>query len=252
MTPRYLPSDGSATPLLEVKSLRVGYGASRVVQDANLSVNSGQVVALLGRNGVGKTTFLHGVMGLNKPKSGSVRLGGAELAGRRPDAIARAGIGLVPQGRRIFSSLTVEENLRIAVRPARETGSTQEPWTISRVLSLLPRLEERRGHRGDQLSGGEQQMLAIARALVGNPRLLLLDEPSEGLAPAVVRQVTDVLQELARGGLAAVLVEQDLRAAFEVASTVNVMEKGRIVHSVSTEEFRADPELARRLLGVGA
>ena len=233
--------------LLAVRGLSAGYGAGQVLHGVDLDVAAGQVVALLGRNGVGKTTFIHAVMGLIRPSAGSIRFDGAELAGVAPHTVARAGIGLVPQGRRVFAPLTVEENLRIAVRRASDGG----PWTVERVYDLLPRLAERRRHRGHQLSGGEQQMLAIGRALLGNPRLLLLDEPSDGLAPAVVRQVTDVVAELAGEGLAALLVEQDLRAAFALADTVHVMEKGALVHSAATAEFRRDAATARRLLGVG-
>ncbi|MGH3341674.1 MAG: ABC transporter ATP-binding protein, partial [Carbonactinosporaceae bacterium] len=156
---------------------------------------------------------------------------------------ARAGVGLVPQGRRVFGPLTVEENLRIAAR----TG----PWSVERVYALLPRLRERQRNHGDQLSGGEQQMLAIGRALVGNPRLLLLDEPSDGLAPAVVRQVEDVIAGLRDEGLSVLLVEQDLRTAFTLAGEIAVMQKGRVVHRSATSEFRRRPDIARRLLGVG-
>lgn len=237
--------------LLQVRGLTVGYGSGQVVQGVDLDVQEGEIVALLGRNGVGKTTFLSGLMGLVQPAKGSVRLGGVEIAGARPDVVARAGIGLVPQGRHIFSGLTVEENLRIALRTVNlERATTMSPWTIRRVYELLPPLEERRSNRGDQLSGGEQQMLAIGRALVGNPRLLLLDEPSDGLAPSVVRQITDVLAVLADEGLSAILVEQDLRVAFTLASVVHVMEKGTIVHSSPTLAFRKQPEVARRFLGV--
>lgn len=233
-------------PLLEVRGLVSGYGAGRVVQGVDLDVREGEVVALLGRNGAGKTTFVHTVMGMIRPVSGSVLVAGEDVAGHPPHDIARRGVGLVPQGRRIFAPLTVEENLRIA---ARRSGSKR--WTVRQVYEMLPQLAERRRNRGNQLSGGEQQMLAIGRALLGNPRLMLLDEPSDGLAPAVVAQVTELMKSLcSQEGLSAVLVEQDLRSAFALASTVHVMERGRLVHSGPTVEFRRDATTARRLLGV--
>jgi branched-chain amino acid transport system ATP-binding protein len=233
------------TALLEVEGLRAGYHGSVVLHGVDLTVPDGGAVALLGRNGVGKSTFLAAVMGLLKPLSGSVRVGGRELAGAPADVVARAGVAIVPQGRRVFADLTVEQNLAIAVR-RRAAG----PWTVERVYRALPRLAERRRHRGDQLSGGEQQLLAIARALLLNPRLLLLDEPSEGLAPVVVAQVTELIAGLRGEGLSVLLVEQDLRAAFALAEEIAVMSKGQIVHRVPTPEFRADPARAHELLGV--
>jgi branched-chain amino acid transport system ATP-binding protein len=233
------------TELLEVTALRAGYRGSIVLNDVDLTVRQGQTVALLGRNGVGKTTFLTTVMGLLKPISGSVRLQGRELAGAPANVVARAGVAIVPQGRRVFADLTVERNLRIAAR----RGATG-PWTVQRVYEELPQLAHRRRHRGDQLSGGEQQMLAIARALLLNPRLLLLDEPSDGLAPIVVDQVTRLLAELRDEGLSVLLVEQDLRAAFTLADEIAVMRKGQIVHRAPTPEFRSDPNRAQQLLGV--
>ena len=233
------------TALLEVRALRAGYHGSVVLHDVDLTVREGQAVALLGRNGVGKTTFLAAVMGLLKPISGSVRLQGRELAGAPANVVARAGVAIVPQGRRVFADLTVEQNLQVAVRRG-VTG----PWTARRVYEVLPRLAERRHHRGDQLSGGEQQMLAIARALLLNPRLLLLDEPSDGLAPTVVTQVIELIAGLRHEGLSVLLVEQDLRAAVTVADEIAVMRKGQIVHRAPTPQFRSEPTLARQLLGV--
>jgi branched-chain amino acid transport system ATP-binding protein len=233
------------TALLEVRQLVSGYGTGQVIRGIDLSIESGQVVALLGRNGVGKTTFVHTILGMVRPSSGSVRFDGEEVAGLPTHAIARHRIALVPQGRRVFGALTVEENLRIAVRDA------PGPWTIDRVYELLPRLRERRRNRGHQLSGGEQQMLAIGRGLLGNPRLLLLDEPSDGLAPAVVTEIIDLLRSLCKGEkLAALLIEQDLRSAFALADTIHIMDRGRLVHSASTAAFRRDRATARRLLGV--
>jgi branched-chain amino acid transport system ATP-binding protein len=233
------------TALLEVEGLRAGYAGSAVLHGVDLTVGQGRAVALLGRNGVGKSTFLAAVMGLLRPTAGSVRLGGRELAGRPANVVARAGVALVPQGRRVFADLTVDQNLQVAA--GRRTAG---PWTPERVHQVLPQLAERRRHRADQLSGGEQQMLAIARALLLNPRLLLLDEPSDGLAPTVVARVGELLAGLRDQGMAVLLVEQDLRAAFTVADEVAVMRKGEIVHRTPTPQFRANPALAARLLGV--
>ena len=185
-------------------------------------------------------------MGFVRPYEGSITLDGREIAGARVDVIARAGVRIVPQGRRVFAPLTVAEHLAIASR--RPAGG---PWTRARILDLLPRLGERLGHRGDQLSGGEQQMLAIARALLGNPRLLLLDEPSDGLAPAIVAQVGEAIREVSAQGMSVVLVEQDLGLAFSVAQNVAVMAKGVVAAHCTTAEFRSRPDLARSLLGVG-
>jgi branched-chain amino acid transport system ATP-binding protein len=212
-------------------------------------VPTGGVVALLGRNGAGKTTFVHTVMGMLKPYSGSIRVGGRELAGAAAHNVARHGVAIVPQGRRVFAPLTVEENLRIASR--RGGGPRTHAWTPMRIYELMPGLAARRTHRGDQLSGGEQQMLAIGRALLQNPRLLLLDEPSDGLAPTVVEQVAELLEDLRGEGITAVLVEQDLHLAVRLADEVAVMQKGRIVYRTSTADFRRDRDRAHTLLGVG-
>ncbi len=231
--------------LLDIRNLRAGYRRSLVLQGVDLAVAEGAVVALLGRNGVGKTTLVHAVMGLVRPSAGSIRLAGEELAGRTPDEISRSGIALVPQGRRIFSRLSVEENLKLAYR------SRAGRYDLNAVYELLPRLYERRRNRGHQLSGGEQQMLAIGRALLADARLVLLDEPSEGLAPRIVDQITGLIAGLREHGLSALLVEQNLRVALTLADEVNVMAKGEIVYRASAEEFRADPKAARALLGVG-
>lgn len=231
---------------LQVSGLSSGYAGSTVLHDVDLHLEQGQVLALLGRNGVGKSTLVSTVSGLLRPSSGSVSLDGAALTPGRPDVAARAGIGLVPQGRRIFADLTVAEHLAVATRVGRDGE-----WTRQRVLQLWPRLGARLSHRGDQLSGGEQQMLAIARALLSNPRLLLLDEPSDGLAPALVQQVGGAVRDIVATGTAVLLVEQDLRLAFSLADEVAVMDKGAIVLRTSTADFRSDSARARRLLGVG-
>jgi branched-chain amino acid transport system ATP-binding protein len=233
------------TALLEVAGLRAGYAGGTVLHGVDLAVGQGRAVALLGRNGAGKSTLLSAVMGLLRPTAGSVRVEGRELAGRPANQVARAGVALVPQGRRVFADLTVDQNLQVATG-RRSAG----PWTPGRVYELLPQLAERRRHHADQLSGGEQQMLAIARALLLNPRLLLLDEPSDGLAPPVVARVAGLLADLRDQGLAILLVEQDLRTAFAVADEIAVMRKGEITHRSPTLEFRGNGPLAARLLGV--
>ena len=228
---------------LRVRGLVSGYDRSTVLGGVDLDLAAGGALGLLGRNGVGKSTLVMTLMGLVPVTAGSVVVDGAELAGKRPDVVARAGVALVPQGRRVWAPLTVAEHLLLAARPG--------PWTPDRVLELLPRLAERRSQPAGRLSGGEQQMLAVARALLTNPRLVLLDEPSDGLAPAIVDQLGEVVREMRAQGVAVLLVEQDLHLAFTVCDEIAVMEKGRIVHRVPTGEFRRDRATAHRLLGVG-
>ncbi len=233
------------TSLLEIRGLSAGYRGSTVLQDLELSVCEGEVLTLMGRNGVGKSTLVMAVMGLVQVSEGSIRCNGHELTRRRPDIISAAGIGLIPQGRRVFAPLTVEEHLRIAVRRGRGGA-----WTKDRVYDLMPSLARRRRNRGDQLSGGEQQMLAIGRALLGNPRLLLIDEPSDGLAPAVVLQVADVIRQLREDGVSILLVEQDIAAALAVADEVAVMSRGTIALRQRAAGFDAATEQVTSLLGV--
>jgi len=236
------------TALLEVRGVRAGYDTSGdVLQGVDLDLHDGEVVALLGRNGVGKTTFVNTLVGLVPLRAGSIRLDGREMAGSSPHEFARAGIGIVPQGRRIFARLTVEENLKLA---RKATAGRATEWTLDAVYDLLPRLRERRRHRGNQLSGGEQQMVAIGRALLANPRVLLVDEPSEGLAPRIVDLVTDTIVGLRGSGLSAIVVEQNLHVAVALADRVAIMSKGEIAHRATTQEFRADRATAQALLGV--
>jgi branched-chain amino acid transport system ATP-binding protein len=232
--------------ILEVRELVGGHPGTRVLDGVDLDVPDGGVLCLLGRNGVGKTTFMSTLMGMLSA-TGSVRFEGQELLGRPTHVVARAGLALVPQGRRVFGPLTVDENLQIAAR-----GSRQGRWTPGDVYDLFPRLRERRRNRGDQLSGGEQEMLSIGRALVTNPRLLLLDEPSDGLAPSIVNQVGDVVQTLSSEGVTVLLVEQNLALALRVATEVAVMTKGRITFRGAPDDLRSNTERVRALLGVGA
>ena len=232
--------------LLEVEGLVSGYRSGTVLHGVDLELDEGGAVGILGRNGVGKSTLVLTLMGVVRPRAGSVRLDGTELAGRRTDAIAREVMSVVPQGRRLFGGLTVTEHLDLAA-----AGSPDGPWDGARVRELFPRLVERADTAGAQLSGGEQQMLAIARALVRNPRVLLLDEPTEGLAPAVVRQIEQVVKEVRASGVSVLLVEQDLHVAFATTDELRIMDKGDFVHRCTTEELRRDRVTARRYLGVG-
>ena len=228
--------------MLEVDAIHTFYGESHVLHGASLRVRPGEVVALLGRNGAGKTTLVRSLVGFEHPRSGRIAWEGCLIHRLPPYAIARRGLGLVPQGRRIFAPLSVAENLRFAERPGR--------WTPERVYAIFPRLRERAAQGGGTLSGGEQQMLAIGRALLTNPRLLVLDEPSEGLAPLIVRELGRVLIELKAEGLSMLLVEQNLALALRVADRVYVMSKGQIVYHGTRAELGANEEIKRRYLGV--
>lgn len=236
--------------MLTVAGLVSGYDGSAVLHGVDLTVPEGSVLALLGRNGSGKSTLINTVMGLLPAWSGSIRLDDRRLHGRRTDEIARCGVGLVPQGRRVFAPLTVEEHLRLAERAGR-TRTGPRIWTRDRVLDLLPPLRARINGRGGELSGGEQQLLAIARALLAGPRLLLLDEPSEGLAPRMVATLADIIRELPAGGITVLLVEQDVGLAGSVADHVAVLAKGRVVAESAVGEWRSDPGRVDRLLGIG-
>ncbi|MGH8698502.1 MAG: ABC transporter ATP-binding protein, partial [Burkholderiales bacterium] len=239
----------SSGPTLQIENLDVYYGRAHALQGVSLTLDHG-VLAVVGRNGMGKTTLCNAVTGLVPAAcstSGSVRLAGEEILGLAPHAITYRGVGYVPQGRRVWPSLSVDEHLRLAVK------GNRGPWTVERVYQVFPRLAERKGNGGAELSGGEQQMLAIARALLFNPRLLVMDEPTEGLAPVIVRQVADMLKRLAADGeISVLLIEQNLGVAIEVADTVDVMVNGRIARSMPAAELAADRELQQRLLGVRA
>jgi branched-chain amino acid transport system ATP-binding protein len=230
--------------LLEVEGLNSYYGDSHILFDVGLRVEAHEVVALLGRNGAGKSTTLKSLMGLVQPRSGSVIFDGQQVAGRQAHAIAQAGIQLVPEDRRIFGSLNVEENLILAGLTA------QNKWPLERIYEMFPRLKERRTSRGTDLSGGEQQMLAIARALVRDPKLILLDEPFEGLAPVIVRDLLEACRGLADAGQTIVLVEQNLAATLALAQRAYIINNGHIVHEGPASEIKADPDILQRHLGV--
>jgi branched-chain amino acid transport system ATP-binding protein len=233
--------------VLEVRDLHSYYGEAHVVQGASLTVRPHEVVALLGRNGMGKTSLIRSIMALPAPqvRSGSVLWQGEALTGLKPHVIARRKIGYVPQGRRLFPSLTVSEHLTVL-----KSSQATQGWTVDKVFALFPRLAERRSHRGNQLSGGERQMLAVARALMIDPELLLMDEPSEGLAPVMVQHLEDIIRQLKEQGLAILLVEQNLFSALAVADRVYVMESGRVVREDAAAKACADPDALTRFLGV--
>jgi branched-chain amino acid transport system ATP-binding protein len=230
--------------LLEVDGLNSFYGDSHILFDVALRVEAHEVVALLGRNGAGKSTTLKSLMGIVQPRSGAVRFDGADVAGRPAHVIARAGMQLVPEERRIFGSLNVEENIILAGL----TASTA--WPLDRIYTMFPRLKERRTSRGTDLSGGEQQMLAIARALVRDPKIILLDEPFEGLAPVIVRDLMEACRKLVEAGQTIVLVEQNLAATLALAQRAYIINNGHVVHEGPTAEIKADPDLLQRYLGV--
>ena len=230
--------------MLELEELEVAYGDSRIIQGVSLRVGEGEIVALLGRNGVGKTTLIRAICGLTPARSGAIRYRQEEITRLPAHVIAARGIRLVPQGRRLFPSLEVREHLRVGASPGARS------WDASRVLALFPRLRERLRHRGGKLSGGEQSMLATGRALVGNPDLLLMDEPSEGLAPLLVRDMARVLSELRAAGGSILLVEQNLAFSLAVADRVYLMSKGRIVHESPAAALSRDEATKARWLGV--
>ena len=230
--------------MLRVHDVDVFIQASHILRKISLEAAAGELVCLVGRNGAGKTTTIAAIMGLLRPRGGSVRVGGTDVAGRPAHRIARAGVALVPQGRRIFAELSVRENLLLAAR------AVSGGWDLRRVVELFPSLGRRLDNRGDQLSGGEQQMLAIGRALMRNPTVLLLDEPSEGLAPKLVADVGDALRSLRGTGLAILLVEQNLALATHVGERLYVMNKGTIVFSGTPAELAAQPDVEGRYLGV--
>ena len=230
--------------LLRVRSLTAGYGEAVVVEDVDFTLGEGRALALLGRNGTGKSTLIASLVGVTRYRSGSIVMSGRELARLRPDQRAAAGLGWVPQERNIFKSLTVEENLTAVARPG--------AWNAQRVYAMFPRLRERRTNLGTQLSGGEQQMLAIGRAMVLNPKLLLLDEPLEGLAPLIVEELLRALARLVRDeGLAAIIVEQHANKILGITDDALILERGRVVHAAPSAQLQADAATLDRFLAVG-
>jgi branched-chain amino acid transport system ATP-binding protein len=231
--------------VLAAEGLHTFYGKSHILHGVGLTVGEGEIVTLLGRNGAGKSTTLRSLVGLTPAREGSVRIFGQLTTAWPPDRIVGLGVGFVPEGRRVFGSLTVEENLLVPIeRPG--------PWTIARVYELFPRLQERRGSKGRFLSGGEQEMLAIGRALLLNPKLLLLDEPSQGLAPLLVREVFNVIARMRQEGISILLVEQNVRMAVEIADRAYVLDDGRVVYEGPAAEFARDEERVRELAGASS
>lgn len=233
--------------MLEVRNLHSFYGDAHVLHGVSLEVRPGEVVALLGRNGMGKTTLIRSIMRLAQPqvRDGSLLWKGEELKNLTPHEVASRRIALVPQGRRLFSSLTVMEHLTML-----KSASAKQGWTVDRVFEMFPRLAERKSHRGSQLSGGERQMLAVGRSLMIDPELMLMDEPSEGLAPVLVQHLETIIADLGKTGLAILLVEQNLYSALSVASRFYVLETGRVVHEASADEIKKDQAPLMRFLGV--
>ena len=233
--------------MLTVEGLETAYGVSQVLFGVSFRVGAGEVVTLLGRNGMGKTTTVRSIMGIVPPRAGAVHFDGRAIHGLPSYRVAQIGLGLVPEGRQTFPNLTVRENL---VATAADRARAPEPWTVEKVFALFPQLAERRRHYGDQLSGGEQQMLAIGRALMTNPRLLILDEATEGLAPLVRAEIYRSLARLKAGGLSILIIDKDVRALTRIADTHYVLEKGRVVWSGASADLAAREDVQHRYLGV--
>jgi branched-chain amino acid transport system ATP-binding protein len=232
--------------VIEVRDLHTYRGINYVLQGVNLRIGDGACTVLLGRNGMGKTTLVHTIMGLIRPRSGRITLDDEELVGKQPFQIAQRGLALIPQGRRIFPSLTVEENLTLAARGTTSSGA----WTLERFYDLFPNLKDRRRNRGGQLSGGEQQMLAVGRALLTNPSLLLMDEPSEGLAPVIVERIGEIMADLRRSGLSIFLVEQNYGLAIDSADLIYILSNGQVVWQGTTSELERTAAVRETHLGI--
>jgi branched-chain amino acid transport system ATP-binding protein len=232
--------------MLEVKDIHSYYGKSHILQGVSMALKEGELVCLLGRNGVGKSTTLKSIMGLVKPSEGSIRFNEQELIGKRPYEVARLGVGYVPEDRRIFRSLTVHENLLMGIRDGAGNGG----WTIERVYEQFPQLKGRRDNKGGHLSGGEQQMLTVARTLMGNPKLILVDEPTEGLAPLIVKEVLEMLAAVRSSGVTVLMVEQNFKASIKVADRFYIMGKGHMVFDGDTEALLAAEEIRKNFLEV--
>ena len=235
--------------MLDVVDIHAYRGDSYILQGLSLQVMPQQVVGVVGRNGVGKTTLVRTIMGLTPVRTGQILLNKEDITGNSPHRIARKGVGIVPQGRQIFSELTTQENLQIATR-SRRSHDGSDPWTLTKALSVFPQLRGRLGTRGGKLSGGEQQFLAVARCLQGNPSLVLMDEPTEGLAPLLRQRLGELIQQLKSDGLSILLVEQNLDFVLNLADYVYIMQKGRIVHQSSPQELVDDADLRAYYLGI--
>ena len=235
------------TPIIEARGLHTYYGASHVLQGVDLTIHGGEMIGLMGRNGMGKTTLLRTLLGQVPPRRGEVKINGKNMTRAAPHAIAREGVGYVPEGRGIFPNLTVRENLIMAARPGQDG---KREWTYERLLEIFPRLAERLSHLGQQLSGGEQQMLSIGRALMTNPALLILDEATEGLAPLIAEDIWRILRALRESGLAAIIVDKNFAAVSALTDRSLILVKGRIVFEGTGAELRARPEALHRHLGI--
>ncbi|MGE5258309.1 MAG: ABC transporter ATP-binding protein [Hyphomicrobiales bacterium] len=236
--------------MLEVKDIHSYYGKSHILHGVSLELKQGELVCLLGRNGVGKSTTLKSMMGIVRPTRGSIRFDGQELIGRQPYQVARLGVGYVPEDRRIFRSLTVHENLVMGIQKVNHRGSSEKTWTVDKIYGIFPNLRERRSHKGSHLSGGEQQMLTVARTLMGNPKLILVDEPTEGLAPLIVKDVLAMLAAVRQSGVTVLMVEQNFKAAIKVADRFYVMGKGQMVFEGNMDALMAAEEVRRNYLEV--
>jgi branched-chain amino acid transport system ATP-binding protein len=236
--------------LLEATNLNTYYGTSHALQDMSISVNDGEIVALLGRNGMGKSTTMKTIMGLLKPRSGKVIFDGRDVTGLRPHKVARAGIGYVPEERRIFPNLSVLDNLMMGVKGGTIDTSNPDAWTIEKIFEHFPFMKDRTNQKGALLSGGEQQMLTIGRTLMGNPKLLMVDEPTEGLSPVMVKEVRDVLEEIGKSGISILLVEHNLKVAMSLANRVYLMGKAHLGFTGTIEELDANPDIRTKYLEV--
>jgi len=238
--------DNTDGEIMKLENIHTFYGKSHIIQGISLIIKKKKCISYLGRNGAGKTTTMRSIMGLNPPREGKIFLNGRGINGKKPFEISRWGVGYVPEDRRIFGTLSLIENLNIAIQ--RRAG--RDKWNIDTVFDVFPSLAERRNHKGNELSGGEQQMLAIARALMGNPEILLLDEPTQGLAPVITGVVLEIIQRIKKEGITIFLVEQNVEATYQVTDWYYILQQGLIVYQGSIEEFRSNQELKERYLGV--
>jgi branched-chain amino acid transport system ATP-binding protein len=240
-------TSSTQAPLLQIKDLHAHYGKSHILQGVSFDVGQGEVISLLGRNGSGRSTTARAIMGLVPPTGGQVMLNGRDLTGLRPYAVCRAGIALVPEEREVFGNLTVDENFQMGMQPKHDDAPA---WTVAQMFDFFPRLKERRNTRAGNLSGGEQQMLTICRSLLGNPKVILIDEPTEGLAPKIVMVVGEAIQEIHRRGVSVVLIEQKLTIALKISTGVCLLGHGHIVFRGTPDELTGNPQLLKDWLAV--